>query len=205
VNQQRNKETMKKLTRYQLRQISKNIDFYFNLATKKQISDGKQWYIVAHNICKDLAKKYQCDEITAAQVIAALSPRNKWQQNVKDSYKIFEAIKNNIEPEKIKVCTFHTNKFKAYNIAKNKITITDKSLKTYNFCKNIALLDNNSLTIDVWHLRACFNKQIKINSASIGRTAYEQIKKLTINKANKLGLTGYQLQAVLWITVQKYY
>ena len=196
---------MKKLTKYQLRQISKNIDFYFNLSTKKQITEGKQWYINANNICKDIAQKYQTDLLTAAQVIAALSPRNKWQQNIKDSYKIFEAIKNNIEPEKIKVCTFHTNKFKAYNIAKNKITITDKSLKTYNFCKNIALLDKDSLTIDIWHLRACFNKQIKINSATIGRPAYQQIKQLTINKANKLGLTGYQLQAILWLTVQNYY
>lgn len=196
---------MKRLTKYQLRQISKNIDFYFNLATKKQIIDGKQWYIDANNICKDIAQKYDSDVLTAAQVIAALSPRNKWSQNIKDTYKIFEAIKNNIEPEKIKVCTFHTNKFKAYNIVKNKITITDKSLKTYNFCKNIALLDKDSLTVDIWHLRACFNKQIKINSSAVGRLAYEQIKQLTINKANKLGLTGYQLQAILWLTVQNHY
>ena len=196
---------MKKLTKYELRQISKNIDFYFNLATKKQITDGKQWYINANNICKDISQKYDTNVLTAAQVIAALSPRNKWSQNIKDSYKIFEAIKNNIEPEKIKVCTFHTNKFKAYNIAKNKIAITDKSLKTYNFCQNIALLDKDSLTVDIWHLRACFNKQIKINSAAIGRPAYQQIKSLTINKANKLGLTGYQLQAILWLTVQNHY
>lgn len=196
---------MKKLTKYQLTQISKNIDFYFNLSTKKQITEGKQWYINANNICKDIAQKYDTNVLTAAQVIAALSPRNKWQQNIKDSYKIFEAVKNNIEPEKIKVCTFHTNKFKAYNIAKNKIAITDKSLKTYNFCKNIALLDKDSLTVDIWHLRACFNKQIKINSSAVGRIAYQQIKQLTINKANKLGLTGYQLQAILWLTVQNHY
>ena len=196
---------MKKLTKYQLRQIRKNLNFIFNLSTKKQISDGKQWYINANNICKDIAQKYQTDVLTAAQVIAALSPRNKWTQNIKDSYKIFDAVKNNIPAEKIKVCTFHTNKFKAYNIAKNKIEITDKSLKTYNFCKNIALLDKDSLTIDIWHLRACFNKSIKIDSATIGRPAYQQIKRLTINKAHKLGLTGYQLQAIIWLTIQKYY
>lgn len=92
---------MKKLTKYQLRQISKNLNFIFNLSTKKQISDGKQWYINANNICKDIAQKYQTDVITAAQVIAALSPRNKWTQNIKDSYKIFDAVKNNIPAEKI--------------------------------------------------------------------------------------------------------
>ena len=68
---------MKKLTKYQLRQISKNLNFIFNLSTKKQISDGKQWYINANNICKDIAQKYQTDVLTAAQVISALSPRNK--------------------------------------------------------------------------------------------------------------------------------
>ena len=117
----------------------------------------------------------------------------------------FDAVKNNIPAEQIKVCTFHTNKFKAYNIAKNKIEITDKSLKTYNFCKNIAHIDKDSLTIDIWHLRACFNKSIKIDSATIGRPAYGQIKRLTINKAKKLGLTGYELQAIIWLTIQKYY
>ena len=189
---------MKELTKYKLNNISKNLDYYFNLANESEIKSGLNWYKEANDICKDIAQKYNTNTFIAASVISALSPRNKWSQNILDAYKVFEAIENNITPEQIKVCTFHTNKFKAFNIVNNNIQITNKSLKTYNFVNNIALLSESHLTIDIWHLRACMHKSIKISSASIGRLAYSQIKELTINKANKLGLSGYQYQAIIW-------
>jgi len=110
-----------------------------------------------------------------------------------------------LHPEDIKVCTFHKNKFKAFNCIQNKVLITDKSLKTYNFVNNMAYLDNDFLTVDIWHLRACFNKSIQINSAAIGRIAYQQIKELTIKKANILGLKGFELQAIIWLITQRLY
>ena len=159
---------MKKLNKYQLTKISKNLDYYFNSATGDDIKHGLSWYNDAHDICKDIAQKYNSNTLTVAQVMSALSPRNKWQQNIKDTKKV----------------------------------ITDKSLKTYNFVHNMALLSPEHLTVDIWHLRACFKKSIKIDSANIGRLAYEQIKSLTIKKANKIGLTGYQYQAVIWSAIR---
>jgi hypothetical protein len=196
---------MKKLSKYKLNQISENIDYFFNNAKTKEIQDGKSWYLIANNICQDMAQKYDTTTLIAAQVIAALSPRNKWRRNIEDAYVIFDAVINNIKPENIKVCTFHTNKFKAYDIAKNNIKITDKSLKTYSFCNNIANLDPTKVTIDIWALRACFNKSILISSASIGRIAYTQIENIFLNKGIKLGLTGFELQAILWLTCQRMY
>ena len=193
---------MKKLTPYQLTKISRNLDYYFNKATKQEIKDGLSWYKDANNICKDIATKYNTTTLIAAQVISALSPRNKWDKNIKDSYKVFESIKNGIPAESIKVSTFHTNKFKSYAIVNNNVQITDKSLKTYNFVNNIALLSNEHLTIDIWHLRACFSRIIKIDKANIGRIAYHQIKELTIKKANKLGIKGFELQAIIWGSIR---
>ena len=193
---------MKKLTPYQLTKISRNLDYYFNKATKQEIKTGLNWYKDANNICKDIATKYNTTTLIAAQVISALSPRNKWDKNIKDSYKVFEAIKNGIPAESIKVSTFHTNKFKSYAIINNNVQITDKSLKTYNFVNNIALLSENHITIDIWHLRACFSRIIKIDKANVGRVAYQQIKELTIKKANKLGIKGYELQAIIWGSIR---
>jgi len=193
---------MKELTRYQLKKISKNLDYYFNAASSKDIKEGLQWYKNANVICKDIAEKYNTNVFIASQVISAISPRNKWEQNIKDAYLIFEAIKHNMHPEDIKICTFHSNKFKAFNIVTNNVQICDKSLKTYNFVNNIALLSNDHLTIDIWHLRACFNEPINIGSASIGRLAYNQIKKLTIRKANKIGLKVYEYQAIIWNSIR---
>lgn len=193
---------MKKLNTYQLKKISKNLDKFFNTATDQNIKDGLKWYTVANNEAKKISENYNIDVYLVAQVISALSPRNKWSQNIKDAEKVCDAYIDGIHPEDIKVCTFHANKFKAFNILAGNITITDKSLKTFNFVNNIAYLNNDFLTVDIWHLRACFNNMIKINNASIGRLAYDQIKQLTIKKANKLGLKGYQYQAIIWLSTQ---
>ena len=193
---------MRKLTVTAIKNINKNLDYFFNSATDEQIKDGLSWYKDANKEANIIAKKYNLDVYKVSQVISALSPRNKWAQNIKDADKVCQAFKLGLQPEDIKVCTFHTNKFKAFNILGNGLNITDKSLKTYNFVNNIANLDNNFLTVDIWHLRACFFNDINISSASIGRVAYEQIKKLTIKKANKLGLKGFEFQAIIWLSAQ---
>ena len=193
---------MKKQSKYQLNKIGKNLDYFFNLATKKEINEGKQWYKKANLFCNDVAQKYNCSPFTVAQVVSALSPRNKWAQNLKDAKKVFQAVNEGKEPENIKVCTFNKNKFKAFQIAKGLQQISPDSKKTYNFCKNIAYLCEESLTVDIWHLRTCLKEFKSISSAQIGKVAYEQIKSLTIKKANKLGLTGFEYQAILWVTVQ---
>ena len=194
---------MKQLTSAAIRNISSNLDYFFNIATKKEINKGLNWYKNANSVANEIANKYNLDVYKVSQVISALSPRNKWEQNIKDSDKLCEAFTFGLHPTDIKVCTFHTNKFKAFNILANNTEITDKSLKTFNFVNNIAYLSNQHLTIDIWHLRACFFNDIKINNAAIGKIAYEQIKELTIKKATKLGLKGYELQAIIWVSAQK--
>ena len=189
---------MKKLNKSQLNKISKNLDKWFNLATKEEISEGFQWYKKANDICKDIAQKFNTSELIAASVISALSPRNKWEQNIKDAYKVFQAVQEGNEANDIKVCTFHTNKFKAFEIAKGNKVISADSQKTFAFVNNIAYLDNNFVTTDVWHLRACFNKTI----GSCGKLAYNQIQKLTIKKADKLGLKGFEYQAIIWASIR---
>ena len=193
---------MRKLEKNQLRSIKRNLNFFFDQATNKDIKEGIAWYKNANNEAKKIAKKYNLDVYKVAQVISALSPRNKWKQNIKDANKLCEAYILGLHPTDIKVCTFHSNKFKAFNILASNVQITNNSLKTFNFVNNIAYLNNDFLTIDIWHLRACFNNMIKINNATIGRVAYEQIKQLTLKKAAKLGLKGFEFQAILWLSAQ---
>ena len=194
---------MKKLSKYKLNKISKNLDYFFNIATKQDIKKGLNWYENANKEANIIAKKYNLDIYKVCQVISALSPRNKWAQNIKDSDKLCEAFCLGLHPLDIKVCTFHTNKFKAFNILASNTEINFSSLKTFNFVNNIAYLNNDFLTIDIWHLRACFFNDIKIDNAAIGKLAYQQIKVLTIDKANKLGVKGFEFQAIIWISAQK--
>jgi len=193
---------MKKQTRTELRKISKNLDYFFNLATPEDIKEGRKWYQLANQFSIDTAKEYNTEPLIVASVVSALSPRNKWEQNLKDTIKVFEAIKNGKRPEQIKVCTFHKNKFKAFELAKGNIYINEDSQKTFNFVRNIAHLDPSALTIDIWHIRGCLKQFKSIGNAQIGKLAYNQIKSLTIKKAEKLGLKGFEYQAILWLSVQ---
>jgi len=189
---------MKQLSKYKLNTISKNLDAWFNIATKDEISDGISWYPKANEICVEYAKEFKTTSFVVAGVISALSPRNKWEQNIIDTHKVFKAVQEGKEANDIKVCTFHTNKFKAFEIAKATRTISKDSQKTYAFVHNIGYLDSRYVTIDVWHLRACFNKTM----GTCGKVAYEQIQKLTLKKAHKLGLTGYEYQAIIWASIR---
>jgi hypothetical protein len=190
---------MKQLTDTQLAEVNSNLDNYFALATDSDIDNGIAWYKQAHYICKDLSKQYNVPIAVVASIVSALSPRNKWDQNIKDTITVLNAIHNNLSPDDIKVCTFHRNKRKAFLLGQRKTQITDKSLKTFNFVRNIADLDDSSVTIDVWHLRACFGKTIKNTPNKI---AYQQIKELTISKAKQHGLKGFEYQAIIWNSVK---
>ena len=190
---------MKELTTKQLQEINNNLDNYFSLATDIDIDNGIAWYKQAHYICKDLAEQYNTKLEIVASIISALLPRNKWPQNIKDTKTVLDAIHSGLSPDEVKVCTFHKNKNKAFLLGKEQTHITDQSLKTFSFVNNIARLDANYITIDVRHLRACFGRTIKTTP---NRKAYDQIKRLTIAKAEQKGLKGYEYQAIVWNAVK---
>jgi hypothetical protein len=194
---------MKKRTKNQLARHSKNLDFFFNRATNEQIEAGKRWYFDVNQFCNELAKEFETTPLTVAQVISALSPRNRWKRNLIDCKAVFQAIKDGKEPHQIKVSTYHCNKFKAFDIAKTGRRIDASAPKTFNFLHNIAHLDKNALTVDVWHIRAVEKKNLK--KTPIGTVAYEQIKALTIRRAENIGLAGFEYQAIIWLSAQAFF
>lgn len=189
---------MKKLTDNQLRNVSKNLDKYFNLSTDEQIAEGLLWYKEANTFCIETAKKFGTTSSLVASIVSALSPRNKWKTNLKDTLSVLEAVSKGLGPTDIKVSTFHTNKFKAFAIANGQTEITNDSRKTYSFVRNVGQLDSDRVTIDVWHLRACFGQTM----GAIAKLAYDQLESLTIRKAKRLGLKGYEYQAIIWGSIQ---
>ena len=189
---------MKQLTKNQLANVSKNLDKYFNLATDEQITEGLAWYKEANTFCIETAKQFNVAPSLVASVVSALSPRNKWRNNLKDTLSVLDAVSKGLGPTDIKVSTFHTNKFKAFALANGQTEITNDSRKTYSFVRNVGYLDSDRVTIDVWHLRACFDKTM----GAVGKLAYDQLERLTISKAKKLGLKGYEYQAIVWGSIQ---
>ena len=190
---------MKQLSKYQLKKVSGNLDYYFNKASEKDIEEGKKWYYNANQLCKNIASRFNSDTETVAQVISALSPRNKWDKNIIDTVTVFDAVKKDLDPSEIKVCTYHRNKSKAFDIVSKTVNITNNSRKTFSFVKNIGNLDSNYVTIDVWHLRACMMRDIKTTPT---KKAYDQLQKLTLLKASKHNLKGFEYQSIIWNVIR---
>jgi len=189
------------LTQYQKQTISKRLDVLFNQATTSDIKEGKAWYPTAYNEAQKLSVEFNLCPLKCAGVISALSPNNKWTQNLKDAHKVCQAYTDGKQPEDIKVCTFNTNKFKAFAILRGDVEITNDSRKTYSFIRNVGHLDADRVTIDVWHLRACYGK----DKGTPTQFVYDQLEALTLRKAHKLGLKGYEYQAIIWVAIRKIY
>ena len=189
---------LKDITPYMAKKIRENLRMYFDLASEEQIESGKNWYYKAHEICTELAGRHFTTEQVAG-VISALSPRNKWERNIIDAGTVLRAVVDGLMPQHVKVCTFNTNKFKAFEIAMGNRVIDETSRKTYAFIRNISRLDADRVTVDVWHLRACFGKTI---DTGLTPKRYDIIEAITLEEANKVGLTGFEYQAIIWEVVR---
>jgi len=181
-----------------LRHAKKSMLKHFNNATQKEIKKGRGWYPKINKLCKKHAKNYDTDSDTVAGIIASLSPRNRWERNLEDAITVLDAVRDNVAPEDVSCGTYHKGKFKAFAVARKEVFIKPSSQKVYAFCQNIAQLNSDFVTIDVWHIRACgFN-----GDKGVGTVAYRQLHELTLQVAKDLGLKGYEFQAIVWESIR---
>ena len=192
----------KALSKYRLKKVKQNLLHFYNEVKDDQdlVTEGESWYLRVNIWCEKLAVQYGISTYKVASVLSALSPRNKWDRNKQDAEAVIKTWRNGGSPEDLSVCTFTSNKLKAFDILNSVAEIEPKSLKTRAFLLNIAYLDKEAVTIDVWHLRACFDRMIV--PKSLTPTIYDQLQKLTIKLGQSLGYKGYEFQAIVWGAVR---
>ena len=183
--------------------INKLKDWYTS-ANSNNIRKGMVWYSEAQEFCKYLNEKYGIDLYVCAAVISCLSPNNKWERNKIDAEAVIIAFINGISAESIKVCTYNNNKLKAFRVLNGEM-IAESSPKTHAFAMNVGRLSSDHITIDKWHIRACL---CGIDEGAVdcvdGVTIkqYRRIEQLTSMVSQELGLKGYELQAIIWVTIK---
>ena len=188
------------LSNYRINKVKENLRYFFNEADEDTVDAGRAWYLQANIWCELMAVRYGVSAYKVASVLSALSPRNKWERNKHDAEAVLKTWRNGGKPEDINVCTFTSNKDKAFDILNELQEIEPKSLKTRAFLLNIAYLDTEAITVDVWHLRACFDKMIV--PKSLTPKVYDQLQKATLQVAKEFNIRGYEFQAVVWGAVR---
>jgi hypothetical protein len=95
-----------------------NILAVFLNATDLETITGRRWYLDANDAANTVAQRYSVTLETAAGVIAALSPNNRWERNLTDANFMIRAysIGGHNAADSIKVGTYNANKIKALSI-----------------------------------------------------------------------------------------
>ena len=178
----------------------------YDLATVAEQQEGVSWYPAARGIARGLAERYGVSEAQAVGVIAALSPRNRWERNVLDAENLISAYVSGgpAQAMLVKVCTFTGNKRKAVAVLGLSVAdafeavlaiLSGPKLKEFASC--IAGLPD--VCID-GHAFCIWNghRTGLADVPSIGVKLRRQIKADYVAAAEIRGLTPAAMQAVTW-------
>ncbi len=177
-----------------------------NLATAADVVEGKAWYQTARQAAIELSDRYSIDVTTACGVIAALSPRNKWTRNLIDAENLINVyVTAGADAcSEVKVCTFGKNKAKAMSILDCIPTLdvvegilSGPKLREFFRC----IIGQDDVCIDGHAYSIWFGDRITLaNVPSIGVKLRRQIKTDYLAVADANNLTGYEVQAITWVT-----
>lgn len=184
-----------------------NIKAIYQLATLTEQQDGIAWYPAANQIAISLADRHEISEEQAIGVIAALSPRNRWERNVEDADRLIAAY-NAGGPEQAeltKVCTFGGNKAKAIRVLElSRATGLDavrailSGPKLREFASCIQGLDDVCIDGHAFCIWAANRTGVK-DVPAIGVKLRRQIKLDYRVAADELGIKPSELQAITWV------
>lgn len=164
-------------------------------ATPADWSDGIDWYRTAHATANRMAQAYGTDTDTAARIIAVLSPRKRWSENVKAADTILRAWSEGSDIPAI-AGIFGANIRKAWEIANGNPDAL-KGPKVTRFYHNI-MGDDTHVTLDVWAMRAAGSDDIAPRTP----THYAEIAEAYVTVAREYGIPASALQAVAWTVVR---
>ncbi len=187
-------------------EIRDNLTAWLKKASRANIREGKAWYKDAQKFAKQLAKEYGIEKYTAAGVISALSPNNKWERNKFDANAMVHAYVNGLGIDTFNVCTYGANKRKAWRILGGGVQLTAKSPKTHAFSMNVGRLSSKHVTIDKWHCRACLlspSDGVKQCQETLTPIQYRRLEAITAEIAEKRKMKAYQVQAIIWVTIKE--
>ena len=77
-----------------IERMRENLDFIVGLVPKDKVKEWAHWYEGAHKFAHDFGQKYKVDDVSAAAVIAALSPQKPWDENVYFADRVLDIAKN---------------------------------------------------------------------------------------------------------------
>jgi hypothetical protein len=184
----------------------KNIQAVLDLSSAADVAEGLAWYRTANTAAFELSVRYKITAVTACGVIAALSPRNKWNRNLVDAENLINVFctAGADACADVKVCTFGKNKEKALailasdscNLDSIEKILSGPKLKEFFRC----IVGQDDVCIDGHAYSIWFGDRITLNKVpSIGVKLRRTIKEDYLAVAHANSMTGFEVQAITWV------
>ena len=187
----------------------KYIQALLDMAPVADQSEGLIWYERANQAAYRLM--FQFEKNTFAQVvgvIAALSPRNKWERNLIDAENLIEAFMagGSRAAAEVKCCTFSANKKKAIKILElpagfggsTEVLEILNGPKLCEFCSCILGIDDVCIDGHAYSVWTGCRVALK-DVPKIGVKLRREIKADYLAVAKKNNLKGFEVQAITWL------
>lgn len=186
-----------------------NIIAVYALATSGERVEGMEWYNRANRVAATIASEHGISLETAAGVIAALSPNNRWERNIVDAENVIRAfsIGGAEEAENVRVCTYGKMRTKAIQILEATSIVDHASI--LNGRKITAFYEciigrTDAVCIDGHAYSIWFGDRLTMKQVpNIGKKLYAEIvsdyvQAARILSANGTSVTAFEVQAITW-------
>tara|TARA_R100001463_G_scaffold78890_1_gene133340 strand:+ start:623 stop:1144 length:522 start_codon:yes stop_codon:yes gene_type:complete len=165
-----------------------------------------EWYDRAKRYADTISKQTGVHLHTVIGVMAALSPNNKWERNVKDCERMVQAWIDGEDLFDFKVSCYNTMKLKAWSILDDNLTSDADILARLNgqkirsFYSNIRGLEE--VTIDGHALNIALGKLqgLTTDKTNMGKKVYIEMQKYYVRAAKRVDIPPHVLQAITWTT-----
>lgn len=160
------------------------------------LKEGAEWYKVAHDL---VAKLYPENVSVAAGVVAALSPRCRWEENLRRAEELMASfLRQDAQPPSIHISLLTNQAWKIVHGA-NPLDVLHGP-KVRAFYRNL-LLDEEPVTVDVWAARVA---EGRVNPNAPKGRRYNLIARAYREAADRLSLSPSTCQATAWVQVRDY-
>lgn len=183
-------QTFAKLDRTTRGTVDRIMAVYYS-ATEAEVLEGKAWYAEARALAGDVALAGNVTVEQAAVAIAQLSPRLRWDDNVR-------AIWSLIDTGDAKgVMGRSVDKARQALVEADPWVTFGKAPKTRAFASNI-LGNEHAVTVDVWAARIAGFTEKELSRVGV----YEAIAHAYRLAAKRVGITPAQMQAITWVVAR---
>lgn len=185
-----------------------NIIKVYDQRTLEEQEQGTSWYRDAQQLCQNIADVYSLPLHVVVGVCAALSPTNRWENNIANTDAMCKAFTEGGYMEEVSVCTYNKMKEKAWSI----LEVTPvKGIEDEWFVAEIlkgpkitdfywCILGTYTCVIDghAWCI-ANDDRRTMQEVPHIGKKLRQELQAAYQEAGAKVGLTAYQMQAVTWV------